>query len=231
MDILVNVVNQKLKIATNLKYLISGTQEFIRFVFNLPSDWIGLFTFAQFCQDGVAYNQYLDEDNSVYLPSEIGSGVCTLMLYGSNDRIIGTTNYITLTIDDNILVSDAKSTELSQSLYDKLVSELTVTHEWDGTVLRITSGAGTSEADLKGDKGEKGDAFTYDDFTETQLKSLKGEQGAPGADGYTPVKGTDYYTTAEKEALIAEIKTALYKETWVFELEDGSTVTKVVHIG
>lgn len=55
--------------------------------------------------------------------------------------------------------------------------------------------------------------------------------GAPGADGYTPVKGTDYYTTAEKEALIAEIKTALYNETWEFELEDGSTVTKVVHIG
>lgn len=31
-----------------------------------------------------------------------------------------------------------------------------------------------------GDKGEKGDAFTYDDFTESQLADLKGEQGETG---------------------------------------------------
>ena len=33
----------------------------------------------------------------------------------------------------------------------------------------------------------KGDAFTYEDFTEEQLESLK------GADGYTPTKGKDYF--------------------------------------
>ncbi|RTI48801.1 hypothetical protein C3I30_09580, partial [Campylobacter jejuni] len=32
-------------------------------------------------------------------------------------------------------------------------------------------------------KGEKGDAFTYEDFTEEQLKNLKGQDGAKGADG------------------------------------------------
>lgn len=39
-------------------------------------------------------------------------------------------------------------------------------------------------------KGEKGDPFTYDDFTPEQLASLKGEKGN---DGYTPVKGKDYF--------------------------------------
>ena len=124
MDILVNVANQKLKIATNLKSLVAGTQEFIRFVFNLTSDWDGLSTFAQFTQNGDSYNQFLDEDNSVYLPTEIVAGKCTLMLYGSKDKTIGTTNYITLTIDDNILVSDANSTEISESLYNQLVNEV-----------------------------------------------------------------------------------------------------------
>ena len=38
---------------------------------------------------------------------------------------------------------------------------------------------------LKGDKGDKGDPFTYDDFTEEQLDGLK------------PVKGTDYLTTED----------------------------------
>lgn len=33
-------------------------------------------TFAQFMQNGVAYNQYLDEENSAYLPPEIGVGTC-----------------------------------------------------------------------------------------------------------------------------------------------------------
>lgn len=32
-------------------------------------------------------------------------------------------------------------------------------------------------------KGEKGDPFTYDDFTSEQLKKLKGPQGEPGNDG------------------------------------------------
>ena len=51
------------------------------------------------------------------------------------------------------------------------------THTWDGTTLTVTSASGTSSADLK---GEKGDAFTYADFTAAQLESLKGPQGNPG---------------------------------------------------
>lgn len=124
MDILVNVANQKLKIATNLKSLVAGTQEFVRFTFNLTGDWDDLMTFAQFQQNGVAYNAYLDENNSAYLPSEIGVGTCTLMLYGSNDKTIATTNYLTLSIDENILVSDANSTEISESLYNQLVTKV-----------------------------------------------------------------------------------------------------------
>lgn len=65
-------------------------------------------------------------------------------------------------------------------------------------------------------KGEKGDPFTYEDFTPEQLESLKGEDGKDGqvtfadlteeekaslkgepgkdgADGYTPIKGVDYF--------------------------------------
>lgn len=48
----------------------------------------------------------------------------------------------------------------------------------------------------KGDPGEKGDAFTYDDFTPEQLAVLKGEKGDKGDkgnDGYTPQKGVDYF--------------------------------------
>lgn len=46
------------------------------------------------------------------------------------------------------------------------------THEWDGTVLSVTSASGTSSADLKGAKGDKGDT---------------GAPGTPGTDGVSIV--------------------------------------------
>ena len=124
MEILVNVIGQKLKVTTNLKCFISGSQQFVKFIFNMDSEWDNLLTFAQFRQNGVAYNQYLDEDNSVYLPSEIGAGTCTLILYGTYNGVRATTNYLTLTIDESILVTDAQSTEISTSLYEQLVTKV-----------------------------------------------------------------------------------------------------------
>ena len=52
-------------------------------------------------------------------------------------------------------------------------------------------------------KGDKGDPFTYSDFTQEQLDSLK------GADGYTPVKGTDYWTTDDKAEIQSYIDTQI----------------------
>ena len=65
---------------------------------------------------------------------------------------------------------------------------VSATHVWNGTVLTITSASGTSSADLKGDKGDK---------------------GADGAAGYTPVKGTDYYTEADKNEMVQRVLAAL----------------------
>ena len=69
----------------------------------------------------------------------------------------------------------------------------------------------------QGPKGDKGDAFTYSDFTAEQLEALKGPkgdigdtgpqgiqgpQGEQGPAGYTPVRGTDYWTDADKQEII-----------------------------
>lgn len=134
MDVLVNVVNQKLKIETNLRCIVAGTQQFIRFIFNLPDEWKELMPFVQFSQNGTGYNVYLDnEDWGCYLPSEIVCGTCTMMLYGSNGTVIGTTNIIEFTINENNLIVDAESTDITQSLYDQLVAMI-------GSVGVITTG-------------------------------------------------------------------------------------------
>lgn len=59
---------------------------------------------------------------------------------------------------------------------------------------------------LKGEKGDKGDPFTWDDLTTEQKKELT---GPPGADGYTPVKGTDYFTKSDKTELVNAVLSAL----------------------
>lgn len=52
----------------------------------------------------------------------------------------------------------------------------------------------------KGDPGEKGDAGA---------PGAKGDKGDPGADGHTPVKGTDYWTAADKAEIVADVIAAL----------------------
>ena len=65
------------------------------------------------------------------------------------------------------------------------------THSWNGTTLTITSAAGTSSSDLKGDKGDT------------------------GASGKTPVKGTDYFTDEDKAELVDAVIAALPDTTGV----------------
>lgn len=132
MSILVNVVNQKMYVSSNADGLVAGSQQFVKFKFNLSDEWNGLMVFAQFRQGVNAYNQYLDKDGCAYLPSEIGVGTCTLMLYGSHDTTIGTTNYLTLKINENNLVSDAGSTDISESLYNQLVTKINALTSWNG---------------------------------------------------------------------------------------------------
>lgn len=125
MDVFVNVVGQKIKIASNLKDYVEGTQNFIRFVFNFNDNtWDGMLITAQFQQNGKAYNIYLSSDNSVYLPTEITEGACRLLLYGSKTEIIATTSYIDLDIDKNNIVKNASSVALTKTEYEKLVADV-----------------------------------------------------------------------------------------------------------
>ena len=51
---------------------------------------------------------------------------------------------------------------------------------------------------MDGEKGEKGD---------------KGDTGATGAAGYTPVKGTDYFTDEEKDEMVQEVVDIINAQT------------------
>ena len=97
------------------------------------------------------------------------------------------------------------------------------------------TGATGQKGDIgpRGEKGDKGDAFIYSDFTAEQLASLNGEKGDAGPQGpkgdtgdtgsqgpkgdtgpagtagYTPVKGTDYFTEEDKTEMVNAVLAAL----------------------
>ena len=79
------------------------------------------------------------------------------------------------------------------------------THRWSGTTLYVTSASGTTSANLKGDKGDTG-ADGKDG-----INGKDGVDGKDGADGRTPVKGTDYFTEADKAEMVSAVISALPK--------------------
>ena len=61
---------------------------------------------------------------------------------------------------------------------------ISVTHSWNGTTLVVTSASGTSSADLKGEAG------------------------------YTPVRGTDYWTETDKAEIKSYVDEAILGGAW-----------------
>lgn len=140
MEIKINVDNQKLKVATNLKTYISGTKNFVKITFNfMDKIWGSLKTYAQFRQGDEAYNLFLDENNSVYLPPELVAGECLLILHGvlaeqipeetdeisgdifKNATVVGITDALRLEIKENMILADAESSGTTPSLYAQLM--------------------------------------------------------------------------------------------------------------
>lgn len=74
---------------------------------------------------------------------------------------------------------------------------------------------------VKGDKGDKGDKGErglqgiqgiqgiQGERGEQGQKGDKGEKGDKGADGYTPVKGEDYFTETDKAEMVSDVISAL----------------------
>lgn len=84
----------------------------------------------------------------------------------------------------------------------------------EGNVLKIGVPKGPAGA-----KGDKGDAFTYEDFTPAQLAALKGDKGDP----YT-------LTETDKNTIAAAVKDSLKTKTLIFTYEDETTETVEVFV-
>lgn len=123
MDIIVNVINQRLIVQSNHKTLVEGSNNFIRFVFNFSDDWNGMTKVALFGQDISTYAKPLDNENTVYLPSEIVRGDFALTVNGTLDEKVATTSVLYMHVDRQTPISkDMES--MPETVYDRIVLKI-----------------------------------------------------------------------------------------------------------
>ena len=106
--------------------------------------------------------------------------------------------------------SNNTSLDTAQKALDKLLTD-SHTHANKDTLdkLSVSNGKLQYNGSDVGLKGDKGDPFTYSDFTAEQLAALKGTKGDKGD---MPVKGTDYFTDADKTEFVNSVLNSL--PTW-----------------
>lgn len=148
----------------------------------------------------------------------------------SDEKIKNTVNEYLEKNPISIKVDSELSTESENPVQNKVVA-LALEEKLDSSKLTEAINTALAQAkesgEFKGDKGDKGDKGEQGETGAQGPQGEKGEQGEQGpkgeqgpqgetgptgADGKTPVKGTDYFTEADKQAFVTDVINAL--PTW-----------------
>ena len=112
--------------------------------------------------------------------------------------------------------------------YTPSVNESTGVLSWLASKAGMPAVASANVKGPKGDTGETGSQGPKGDKGETGSqgpKGDKGETGPAGADGHSPVRGTDYWTDADKATIVDDTMNALPTITLVATYADGTSET------
>lgn len=175
----------------------------------------------------------VDGSGAVYIRGEDGA---TFYPSVSENGILSWTNDKSLENPDSVSVVGPKGDKgdtgatgaTGTSVTVKSVSESTadggsnVVTFSDGKTVTIKNGSKGSTGD-KGDKGDTGATGIQGPKGETGATGATGATGPKGADGKTPVKGTDYFTAADKAEMVEEVKASMdgIPSYWQTALDDG----------
>lgn len=112
MDVKINVVGQKLYFNANTT-IVSGSRNFVKFVFSFTKDWDMLTKYVQFIQGGNSYTTEVGNDDSCYLPYQIESGECLMHVYGlrAYNLIVATTSSLKFIVEKSDLMTGGSDIE------------------------------------------------------------------------------------------------------------------------
>ena len=234
----VSVIDQVMRLVERPTLASGGVKEAV-VVFDFCEKWDGYAKTAVFYRDEEQLYPMLLENDSCFIPWEVYStpGTFYFTVFGVKEEIRKTANTLRYKATKGIPDGEMIPSEPTQEMYEQIIDRLDKLEQNGG------SGGGVSEEQLtdavnealeeakasgefKGDPGEPGkdgqdgspgkDGYTpikgVDYFDGEDGKD--GEDGQPGEDGYTPIRGTDYWTEADKAEIKGYVDTAILGGAW-----------------
>lgn len=201
-------VRQNQITVSNLEPLVVGNinSKFVSFIFS--AEWELLSRIAVF-RNGDAKVSLLLTSDICAIPWEVlvnsGSLFVSLRGIGNDGNFVICTENVFL---GKVSESDAsgsltEATDATPEVLDALISDIEELKSSSGS--GSTGENGKSAYEIAVDNGFEGSEIQW-------LASLKGEVGAnglDGGDGYTPIKGTDYFTDSDKQEIVNDVLAAL----------------------
>lgn len=209
---------------------VMGTVGVERVEFIFDQSWNGLVKYACFKNTGRPRNKQevrvlLDETNTIDIPWEMytASGNLYVGVCGSQGEaiVMPTIWALMSSVVKGVNPEGEDAKEATPSLIQQMVAVVdsvrkdadegkfdgvSVTHEWNGTVLKVTSASGTSSADLRGEKGTPGERGPQGYPGVQGERGSKGDTGATGPKGDKGDKGDAFVYSDFTEEQLASLK-------------------------
>ncbi len=190
------VAHQKL-VRTDSFFAVEKSRNYLAAHFDFLSDeWKDNGTITAFFR-GKGFNEpaIVGADGTCHIPNaavQNDGRVYVHLRYIGGDGIEIPTNEVAIDLKRTGTDAESSLPEPEPDIYEKIVEIATEAKNIAASV--------REDADNGVFVGEKGDTGAQGP------QGGKGDQGTPGKDGYTPVKGTDYFTEEEKAEFVKEAK-------------------------
>ena len=181
-------VNDQNLLITSLPKLASGGHNAVRVDFTFDELWAGLIKTAVFYNDKRAVYHVFVENDTAVVPHEVlaNDGTMNLSVFGCNDVQTRTADVVQLTIAEGAITdSTAAPSDPTPDVYQQLLALASET--------RAIAQSVREDADAG------------------RLDGAPGEDGDPG---YTPVRGKDYWTEADKAEIHGYVDAAILNGAW-----------------
>lgn len=170
-------------------------------VFSFDESWAGTIKTAVFYSSKTNIKYVVLENDRCMIPWETLStvGILNIGVFAVQGDVTWGTNYVKNNIQAGASSAEASETEPTEDVYQQIIHMIQDLNLGGGGNGTGTGGKSAYEIAL-----EEGFTGTVEEWL-VSLTGPQGTQGIQGAAGYTPVKGTDYFTAADVAAIKASI--------------------------
>ncbi len=196
-----NVENQMIK-RTDSFLPVADSRNYLKAEFKTSDEWQGAIT-AVFGYGGCFYRVLLDGDNCCTVPWEvIKAPLFTVSLFCGDESLI-TANMVDVTVEPSGMKEGTTPSEPTPEIWQQYVSEMQ--KKIENAVPYIGENGNWYFYNGELGKYEDSGMLAAPEKGVDYFDGKDGKNGVDGKDGYTPQKGVDYWTDADKADIKAYV--------------------------